>query len=187
MTHPETIKALYGTYRLARLDADGMDYFVATPGAFWRSFKAALFIAPFYGLMLALRYQSGEIGSPAWHYGAIEILAYIISWLAFPVLMLGVTVRLGLEANYLRFMIAYNWAAVPQNMLYLPIAMLSVTGIISPDAAGFFALLVLVLIVGYIWFITKTAFDIAAPKAAVIVAMDFALSILINAYAEGLH
>jgi len=164
-----------------------MGFFETTTGAFWRSFKAALLIAPFYGLLLALRYEAGEIGATVWRYGAIEIIAYVISWVAFPVLMLSVTKRLGCEGNYLRFMVAYNWAAVPQNMLYLPIAMLSVTGIISPDAAGFFALVVLMLIVGYVWFITKTALDITPAKAAVIVAMDFALSILINAYAEGMH
>jgi hypothetical protein len=187
VTQPETLNALYGTYRLARLDAGGLDYFEPTVDAFWRSFKAALLIAPFYGLLLALRYQSGEIGTSAWHYGAIEIVAYVTAWVAFPVLMLSVSKRFGCAHNYLRFMVAYNWAAVPQNMLYLPIAMLSVTGIISADAAGFFALLALALIIGYVWFITRTALEIPVVGAAAIVAMDFAISILINGYVEGLH
>jgi len=182
-----TLQALYGAYRLARLDPDGMGFFEATTDAFWRSFKAALLIAPFYGLLLALRFEAGEIGATVWRYGAVETIAYVLSWVAFPVLMLGVTKRFDCEGNYLRFIVAYNWAAVPQNMLYLPVAMLSVTGVISADAAGFFALVVLMLIVGYVWFITRTALDITPARAAIIVAMDFALSILINAYAEAMH
>ena len=158
----------------------------------WRCAISPVKSAPAPGITEPSRFPGSDIGdnldgTSAWHYGAIEIVAYVTAWVAFPVLMLSVSKRFGCAHNYLRFMVAYNWAAVPQNMLYLPIAMLSVTGIISADAAGFFALLALALIIGYVWFITRTALEIPVVGAAAIVAMDFAISILINGYVEGLH
>jgi len=42
----DTAGALYGLWRLARGDASGLDFFNATLEGFWRSFAAAVIIAP---------------------------------------------------------------------------------------------------------------------------------------------
>jgi len=51
----EMMYALYGAYRLARFDAGGMRYFDASIDGFWRSFFAAVLIAPFYLIYQWLR------------------------------------------------------------------------------------------------------------------------------------
>ena len=48
--------SIYGAYRLARLDAAGMSYFDTSVAGFWRSFFAAVIIAPFYAMLLAIRF-----------------------------------------------------------------------------------------------------------------------------------
>ena len=182
----ESFRALYGVYRLARLDPEGMDYFRNTTGAFWRSFNAALLIAPFYAALLLMRYSMGEVSTPPLRFIAIETIAYAVAWLAFPVIVEPMTKTMGRRDKYIRFIIAYNWAAVPQNMLYLPLAMLSVNGVLPPGSGGFLGFIVLIAIMGYTWFITKTALEIPAGRAVGLVAIDFALSFLINGYAERL-
>jgi hypothetical protein len=182
----ETARALYGTYRLACLDSTGMDYFRNTQGAFWRSFNAALIIAPFYIVLLFMRYKVGEISTSAFHFISVETISYIISWIAFPVVVDLLTTVMNRRERYIRFIIAYNWAAILQNLLYLPMAMLSVNGIFSSSSAGLLGLFILVFFVIYTWFITKTALDIPGGQAATIIAIDFALSLLINGYAEKL-
>ena len=185
-TTGEPARALYGAYRLACLDSSGMDYFRNTQGAFWRSFKAALIIAPFYAGLLLMRYTMGEISTSALRFISIEAISYIIAWVAFPVVVDLLITAMGRREKYIRFIIAYNWAAVLQNLLYLPLAMLSVNGVLPPGSAGFLGLIILVLFMVYTWFITKTALDIPGGRAATIVTIDFALSLLINGYAERL-
>jgi hypothetical protein len=182
----ESARALYGAYRLASLDSTGMDYFRNTRGAFWRSFNAALIIAPFYAGLLFMRYTMGEISTTALRFISIEAISYIIAWVAFPVVVDFLITAMGRREKYIRFIIAYNWAAVLQNLLYLPLAMLSVNGVLPPSSAGFLGLVILVLFMVYIWFITKIALDIPGGWAATIVAIDFTLSLLINGYAEKL-
>ncbi len=180
----EMSNALYGVYRLARLDPGGMEYFRNTPGAFWRSFKVALMVAPFYAGLLAIRYAMGEVSTPPLRFIAVEAISYIVAWLAFPVIIEPLTRAMGRSDRYIRFIIAYNWAALLQNMLYLPLAMLSVTAVMSPDSSSFFGLIMLMMIMGLIWFIAKTALEISAAHAIGIVAIDFTLSLLVNGYAE---
>jgi hypothetical protein len=182
----EFARALYGAYRLASLDASGMGYFRNTRGAFWRSFNAALIIAPFYAGLLLMRYTMGEISTTALRFISIEVISYIITWVAFPVVVDFLITAMGRREKYIRFIIAYNWAAVLQNLLYLPLAMLSVNGVLPPSSAGFLGLIILVLFMVYIWFITKAALGIPGGRAATIVAIDFTLSLLINGYAEKL-
>ena len=88
--------------------------------------------------------------------------------------------------KYARFIIAYNWAAVVQNSIYLPVAILSVNGIFSPSTAGLLGFAILLFFILYTWFIAKTALNIPGRRAATIVAIDFALSLLINGYSEKL-
>jgi len=180
----ETNNALYGVYRLARLDPGGMDFFRNTPGAFWRSFRVALVIAPFYAGLLIMRYAMGEVSTPPLRFIAVESISFAISWLAFPVIIEPLTRALGRQDKFIRFIIAYNWVGLLQNMLYLPLAMLSVTAALPEGSVGFIGLIVLTVIMSYTWFIARTALEISAGQAAAIVAIDFTLSLLINGYAE---
>ena len=182
----EIPKALYGAYRLARLDPAGMVFFRSTPGAFLRSFQAALLIAPFYVLLLALRLNAGEITTPVFRFILVEGIAYVVAWLAYPVLMEPLSNLLERREKYLRYIVAYNWCAVLQNMLYLPLAMLSVTGVLPAGSAGFLGFIILMAIMGYTWFVAKTALDIPGNRAFGLVAIDFTLSLVINGYAEKL-
>ena len=182
----EFTRALYGAYLLARFDSAGMGYFRNTRGAFWRSFNAALIVAPFYAGLLLMRYTMGEVSTTALRFTFIEAISYILAWVAFPVVMDFLITAMDRREKYIRYIIAYNWAAVLQNLIYLPLAMLSVNGVLPPSSAGFLGLIILVLFMVYIWFITKAALGIPGGRAATFVAIDFSLSLLINGYAEKL-
>ena len=181
----ETITALYGALRLARFDPSGLDFFEQTETGFWRSFFAAVLVAPFYLMLTSIRYSGLTETVPFVRFLAIETIAYVIAWVAFPLLMASLTRTLGREAHYIRYIVAYNWAAVWQNALYMPVAMLSVGGVLSAANANVLGVLALGLIVIYVWFVTKTALEVRAAVAAGIVVIDFFLSILINTVATG--
>ena len=69
----ETARALYGASRLARLDPTGLEYFRNTRGAFWRSFNAALIIAPFYSALLLMRFQTDEVSTSALRFFLLKL------------------------------------------------------------------------------------------------------------------
>jgi len=182
----EIATALYGAYRLAARDPGGMAFFDASIVGFWRSFFAAVLIAPLYAVLLSVRYRIGLVDAPLERFIPIEAITYVIAWVAFPLAMVTVCRLMEREKKYLGFIVAYNWAAVLQNGVYLPVAILTVTGGIPANAGNFLNLILLALILAYTWFIAKTALNIPGPQAAAVVAFDFALGIFINSIAEGL-
>jgi len=174
--------ALYGAYRLARYDVSGHKYFDVSNAGFWRSFFAAVLIAPFYFLLLYLRF-AGFADVPAIRFFALEFIAYVIAWVAFPLFMASLVREINVEKNYVPFIVAYNWSAVLQNALFLPIEILALAGVLPVDAANLLGLLAIAAIVAYIWFIIRTALGVTGAMAAGIVAVDFLISILINTIA----
>ncbi len=183
LTAREAVNSLYGAYRLARFDAGGMAFFETSVGGFWRSFSAALIIAPPYALLLIMRFQGGTEEAGGFRFAFVEAIAYVIAWVAFPLVMVSLARLFERQGNYLRYIVAYNWAAVLQNGLYLPLALLAVAGAIAPGPSAALAVIVLSLILVYTWFITRTALDLSAAAAAGIVALDLVLSLFIDAVA----
>ncbi|MDP6603857.1 MAG: hypothetical protein QGG17_06660 [Rhodospirillales bacterium] len=184
ITLNEATTALYGAYRLARYDPSGVNYFDTTIAGFWRSFYGAVFVAPLFLLRISIRFQNGAWDAPAVHVVAIESLAYVIGWVAFPLAMVWVARLLERESAFIRYIVAYNWALVLQSAVFIPVEALSLTRMI-PIAAGNMMLLVLVMaIAGYTWFVARTALNLAPVTAAGIVALDFVLAIVIDAIAE---
>ncbi len=183
----EVLTALYGALRLARFDPSGLDFFDQTITGFWRSFFAAVLVAPFYLLLTSFRYSGLTETVPFARFLALEMIAYVIAWVAFPLLMASLTRSLDREAQYIRTIVAYNWAAVWQNLLYMPVAMLSVSGALTTANANVLGLMALSLIVIYVWFVIKTALEVSAGMAAGIVGIDFFLSVLINTIATGIR
>jgi len=186
ITIRETLSALYGAVRLARFDANGMAFFDISVRGFWRSFYAAAIVAPFYGILLAIRFSAANIDASGPRYIAVEAIAYVISWVAFPVVMASFSRFLEREQRYLRFIVAYNWASVLQNAIYIPLAMLAASGAISGGNANTLGIIVLIIILVYSWFIAITALDLSAGMATGVVALDLVLSIFIDAISESL-
>jgi len=181
----EMLNGLYGAYRLLRLDPRGMAFFNISEEGFWNSFKAAAIVFPLFSLLILVRYATDTIATPLWRYISIETIAYVIGWIAFPVVMAGVCRQYQRADRYVGFVTAYNWAAVLQNAIYLPIAILSVSGRIT-TGGGLLVLVTMAVIIVYNWFIAKTALEISAPAAAGVVIIDFIVSFAINMYAEAL-
>ena len=175
----DVLTALYGAGRLARFDVSGHDYFEDSADAFWQSFFAAVLIAPFYFLMLYFRFDEFD-EVPLLRFFAIETIAYVIAWVAFPLFMASLVREIGAEKNYIRFIVAYNWSAVLQNAVFLPIEILALGGGLSAATANTLGLFALAWIIAYIWFVTRTALGVTGGIAAGIVGVDFLISVLIN-------
>jgi len=168
----EAIVSLKAALKLLRFDATGVDDFNATPQGFWHSFRAMALVLPLFMVLLA-SHDSGDKDFVTW-IGAV--LVYVISWLLFPLVMSYIADNMGAGKNYIRFIVAYNWSSVWQNLVYLPVAILTGMGIVPPEIT-FFAL---VFVLVYSWFVARTALDISTGSAIGIVVLDFLLGIFIQ-------
>ena len=138
--------AIYGAYRLARADANGMSYFDKSVGGFWRSFFAAVLVAPLFLLLLIIRFAVDEIDVGAFRFYTIEGVAYVIGWTLFPLVIYYLIQSLEKGSEFIGFIVAYNWASVLQNGFYLPFAILFQLGMITGDVAAFLNLILLGLV-----------------------------------------
>jgi len=186
ITAREVVLSLFGAYRLARFDAGGADYFDKSLDGFWRSFFAAAIVAPMYLLLIYTRFATGMVDAHAGRYLSVEATAYVMAWVAFPLAILPVARMLDREGRYLGFIVAYNWASVLQNAVYLPLVILGLLGALPPELASGLNLIVLSLIMLYTWFVTRTMLDVDTFPAAGVVIVDLVLSVFIGAIAEGM-
>ena len=182
----EAATSLYGAYRLARFDARAMTYFETSLAGFWRSFYAAVIVAPVFAVLLVMRYAAGGEAVDEARFASVEAIAYVIAWIAFPLVMVSLARLLDREERYLGYIVAYNWASVLQNGLYLPLVMLGVAGVIPAETAGPLSLITLLLIFVYGCFIAKVALDVGAGTAVALVAFDFVLSVFIGIVASSM-
>ena len=173
-------KSLYGAYRLARADQNGMSYLDTTLNGFWQSFLAAFLIAPIFLLLLIIRFNIGDIQTSAFRFLAIESIAYVIGWVLFPLTIYYLVQSLGREHKFLGFIVAYNWASVIQNGIYLPFEILFELGIIAGEGAGIVNFFLLCLVLTYTWYVAKTALDVSGLIASGLVVLDVGLWIMIN-------
>ena len=185
LTTREAVLSLYGAWRLARLDVGGMAFFDTSLGGFWRSFYAALFVAPLYAALLVLNYAE-DTAAALPRYASVEAIAYVINWFAFPLVMVVMSRVLEREERYLGYIVAYNWAAVLQSFFLMPFVMLEVSGALPDGLAGGLVMVVLSAVLLYTWFVTRTALAIGTAVAVGVVVVDLILSLFIESFAASM-
>ncbi len=176
ITASELSSALYGAWRLARLDPRGQDNFDDSITGFWRSFQAAVIAAPGYILLLLPIFGQPNIEAGPLRFLVIHALAYIISWTAFPLAMVGVAHRLRRDQDYLRYIIAYNWANVVQLVVLLP-------ALFIIQFVGPWVLLIhlasMVAIYLYQWYVARTVLSISPGQAIAVVMVIFTFDFIL--------
>ncbi len=182
----EIMLSLYGAYRLARADQSGMAYFNQTVNGFWKSFFAAVLVAPLFALLLIIRFNEGQVEVSFLRYISVESISYIIAWLTFPLLMFYIAEGIDRGQKFIGYIVAYNWASVLQNVAYLPFAIFAELGTMSTNNMAFFGAALLAMVMLYTWFVTKTALAVTSMLAVGLVLLDFLISIFINLITEGM-
>jgi hypothetical protein len=180
--------AVGGALRLAVGDRRGLAFFDASIDGFWRSFRAALICYPMYLLLLSFR-----VDTAAWEASgvgrvlAVETIAFVISWAAFPLLVLPLARWLGRDDRFLPFMVAYNWSQIPQTVLFMLVGLDGATGLLSPSAAGVAGLLATIAVLVYEWFIARVGLMVTGTQACLVVIIDILLGTILGRVADWLY
>jgi hypothetical protein len=183
--------ALAGTWRLARGDRGGLSYFDRSFDGFWRSFRAAIISYPLYLVLLAMRVSVGDWQrSGGLRIVTVETIGYVIGWVAFPLLMMTVTQRLGRAHRFFDFMVPYNWCQLPQSALFVLAGLAVEGGMLGPqpgESIGIVAVFATLVYEWYVWYIARVALDTTAAAAVFIALLDFVLGVMISQVTVGLY
>jgi hypothetical protein len=180
--------ALAGALRLARGDRGGLQCFDRSLDGFWRSFRAAVIAYPLYLVLLAMRVTLAEWErSGGFVIVTVETIAYVISWVAFPLIMLAVTQRLGRAQRYFDFMVAYNWSQVPQSALFVLVGLETESGVLGAVPAQAIEVAAGIAVLVYEWFIARVALDVTAPAAILVVLVDLVVGVVVSNVASSLY
>ncbi len=176
----EITAALFGAWRLMRFDAEGMNWFNLTVEGFWRSFFAALPVAPFFVLLVYLDFlrQAGPVDAGREIF--VTMAVYGIGWTIVPLVMMPVTKLLGMSRSFVPMIVAYNWTTVPQIIIQALAVLPGGLGLISLELSGAILFTVVVYILVFEWFVIRTALQTTAMTAVAIVMLLETLGILIN-------
>jgi len=180
--------AVGGALRLAVGDRRGLGFFDVSIDGFWRSFHAAVLCYPLYLLLLAFRVSSAhwtQSGVPT--ILVVESISFVISWTAFPLLILPLTRLFGRESRFLPFMVAYNWAQLPETVLFALVGLDGASGLMTPAAAAFAQLASAVAVLVYEWYIARVALLVTGAQATVVVILDVLLSTVLGRLSEALY
>lgn len=181
----ELAASVYGAYRLARFDPKGLMFFDASPAGARRSFYAAAIVAPFYALMLAV--GAPERAGNTLQFSIVEGVAYVLSWVAYPITVEWLTHRLGCRERFEGYLAAYNWSVVLQNAAVFPVAMLTGLGLLPQQLGQVLWFGIFLMILAYLAFIARTGLEVVPGTAAGLVVLDVLLSALIDGIAGSLY
>jgi hypothetical protein len=183
----EIVGSLYGAWRLARFDPSGMRYFDVSTDGLWRSFFAAVIVAPFYALTLAWHFADLGDDTDPLRFVLAESIGYVISWVAYPLLVFSLARALDCLDRFPAYVVAYNWSLVLQNVVFVPLTVATASGLVPVEAVQLLWFAVFGFVLAYVWFIATTALAVPPLTAVGIVAADITLSLVINAVASSLY
>ena len=181
----EIVSALFGSWRLMRFDAEGMNWFDFSVGGFWRSFFAALPAAPFFALLIYLNFyqQAGPVEAAPEIF--LSFLVYGVGWAIVPLIMIPVTKLFGVGRSFIPMMVAYNWTAVPQIIVQTLSALPGAVGLISDELSATIRFVVIIYVVIFEWFVIRTALQTTTTTAIGMVMLLETVGILIHLMAYG--
>ena len=187
-TWAEVRWAMTGCLRLARGDRRGLEYFDRSLDGFWRSFMSAFLSYPFFLILLTMRVSLADWkaagGLPIL---LIETIGYVISWVAFPLIMLSVLRWIGREHRFFDFMVPYNWCQLPQSILFVVIGLQSESEALGSSLSQILEFAAAIAVLVYEWYIARVALETSAAAAALVVLVDLVLGVVVTRAAGGLY
>ena len=176
----EILAALYGVWRLMRLDPSGMTWFNLSIEGFWRSFFAAVPVAPFFALLVYVDLSAHPDAIDVGRAAMVTVVVYGLSWALVPLAAIGVTKMLDLSGGYLPLIIAYNWTSLPQILVQTVVSLIGFTGLVPDVLSGFLMFAVVVYILVLEWFVVRTSLQTTTATAIGIVLLFETLGVLLN-------
>lgn len=190
ITVEDATRGIFVAVRLFARDARAANLIDDSYHGVVKSFWSAALALPVFALILYL--QTGIPSDHLSNFGVLvaeagfasaisgTLVAYAVSWLAWPLVMDRVAPVIGCDRQYFRYIAAYNWMSAIWWLVILGYTMLRYTDVVTRDTANMFAFGVLTILWAYHWFVIRSTLAIGGGWAALLVAADFMLMSIID-------
>jgi hypothetical protein len=180
ITARETFTGLYAAWRLLLRDGSAVALFDDSVGGIVKSFFCAVIVLPGYILLLAAAPGAAPADVGLFRIFAVDLIAYVIGWVTWPLLMAYIAPALNRGGDYGRYIVAYNWASGPQVLLLLVVLILTMSSAASGGVLGFVHLAAIVIVLLYHLFILQVALRTSVFLSVLLMVGEFALSHFIS-------
>lgn len=180
----QTTRGVYAAWRLFLRDPRAAKLFENSYEGAVRSYWAAAVILPVYVAIVAMEYaipvggyaNFGKLAGEAGFFNAAvaEVIVYALCWfVAWPLVIDRIAPMLGCDANFFRYVSAYNW----MHMVYVAIGLLYWTlimaGLVDPANGLAVTVSLLTLLWIYHWFVVRHTLEVNGAVATLLVASEF--------------
>ena len=180
----EISAALTGAWRLLFLDKQGLQYFDDSVAGFWKSFFAAVLVLPVHLVLVWIHLTELDIGAGPVRVVLVESIAYVIGWVAFPLLMFYLCETIGKSGNYLRYIVAYNWFQVLLAGIVLVVRVILVSDLLPLQGAQLLAFADLFVRLSYYWYLALIGLSAGGWVASLVVLTDLVIGLVILGTAD---
>jgi hypothetical protein len=175
---------LAGAWEVMLGRPEGLNRLDTSLEGFWRSFAAVILLVPF--ALMALFSQAplaDETGATAPHLTgsglALEGIALLADWFAFPIVFALVARPFGLGSRYVPFIVTRNWAAVIIGAIVGVVHALHLVGILPTALVPYLLLVAIAVALRFSYVIARTTLAVSMGMAIPIVMLDLLLSLTI--------
>jgi len=176
----EIVASFVGAWRLFRLDPSAMSCFNTSLDGFWRSFFGAVLSLPAFAFSFAFLIADLEDPPEPAVAFILGIMAYGISWVAFPVIAAFVVRPMGLGHRYVPYIVAHNWGATLVAQAYFLAEILIRIGLFAGDLSDFVKLILFAVTLWYGWRVARVALEASISIALAMVVLATGLDLLIS-------
>lgn len=180
----EAVRSIRAILRLVRRDESALADFNVSLEGFWRSFFAAVIIAPLHFGWSYYDYgaTSDQHGVSLTRYLLVDLIAYVLTWTAWPLIMFYVTRLMGCGDRFIHYVVVYNWVQVP-GAVVLMAAAFGLAPLLGP-----FGLLIFYIALGAIllfeWWLAMKTLQVS-PMAALAIEAGVYLFVTLTSTVEG--
>jgi hypothetical protein len=175
---------LAGAWQVMLGRAEGLNRLDFSLEGFWRSFAAVILLVPFLLLMMLAEQPLAEgagvdAGPLTASRMALQGIAMLIEWFAFPLVFAAIAPPFGLSSRYVPFIVTRNWAQVIVGAMIGVIEALVVVGVIPAAAASFVILAAFAVTLRFSYMVVRLSLAVSMGMALPIVVLDLLLSLTI--------
>lgn len=185
MLDPQSASAIRSAFDLFLGRREALARFDMSVDGFWHSFRAMLYVLPFFavnaavehGMMLA---DSVVDTASDTAFVLARVADFGIDWIAMPVLLALLAARLGISRSYAPYVIVRNWALVVMSAPQALISLLLGFGLLSLEISAALSLAVLAVMIRYHYRIIRWTLGKPPGFAIGLVAADIVLSLVLG-------
>lgn len=170
----EIVRALYGVWLILIRDARAVSLLDTSVQGFWTSFFAAALALPAHMLMFLLNPVITDGLDPVGMVKLLEI--YVIMVLAYPFAISFMLVVFDREANFVDYVVAYNWAGLPIAYLAALLTLATAGGVLPDGLAFLLSCLTYGTILYLLWRVARSTLDITEFQAVCVVVFEIVVT-----------